>query len=134
MCLSFPNRTSQKKTTLMRNAEVNSAPTRNYPGWLVASTWIISILMIALTGFSLYQYFSGKSLLSFINMSSAPSTEVQTVSSMPEYSPDKTYESVERSTNPETILPAGVRNSTVTYEVASGDSLFGIAEEYEVEP
>ncbi len=116
------------------NNEVKSAPGKNYPGWLVIATWIISISMIALTAFSLYQYFSGKSLLSFINLSSPPSTESQTVSSMPEYSPDKTYESVERSTNPETVLPTGARKSVVTYEVATGDSLFGIAEEYELEP
>jgi len=107
---------------------------KDYPSWLIISTWVISGLMIVLTVFSLYQYFTGKRLLSFVNLSSRPSTEVKTVSSLPDYSPDKSYESVERNTNPDTILPAGVRDTVVTYEVASGDSLFGIAEEYEVEP
>lgn len=105
-----------------------------YPGWLVTATWVIAVLMVTLTGFSLYQYFSGKSLLSFIQLSGLPSGTSQTVSSLPDYSPDKSYESIERSANPDTVLPAGVRDTVVEYEVASGDSLFGIAEEYEVEP
>ena len=113
---------------------VDADARKSYPGWLVVSTWVISVLMIVLTGFSLYQYFSGKSLLSFVNLSSAPSTEAKTVSNLPDYSPDKTYESVERSTNPDTVLPTGVRDTVTTYEVAMGDSLFGIAEEYELEP
>ena len=130
----FSNSDQPEEKKLENNHNIESAPARNYPNWLIASTWIISILMIALTGFSLYQYFTGKSLLSFINLSNPPSTEARTVSSLPEYSPDKNYESVERNTNPETVLPIGARNSVVTYEVASGDSLFGIAEEYEIEP
>ena len=56
------------------------------------------------------------------------------LSSLPDYSPEKTYESVERSANSDTVLPTGVRNSVTEYKVASGDSLFGIAEEYEVDP
>ena len=108
---------------------------KNYPVWLVAATWVISGLMIALTGFSLYQYFSGKSLFSFLNFSSLrPSGEAQTVSSLPNYSPDKTYAAVERSANPDTVLPTGTRNGVVEYKVSSGDSLFGIAEKYEVDP
>ena len=107
---------------------------RSYPGWLVTATWVIAVLMIALTGFSLFQYFSGKSLFSFFQLTGMPANTSQTVSNLPDYSPDKSYESIERSANPETVLPAGVRNSVVEYTVASGDSLFGIAEEYEIEP
>jgi len=33
------------------------------PVWLMAAAWVIAFLMIALLGFSLYQYFSGHSLL-----------------------------------------------------------------------
>lgn len=108
----------------------------SYPTWLVGATWVIAVLMIALTGFSLYQYFTGKSLFSFFNLSfpSQSSSGNQSISSMPDYSPDKTYESVERSANPDTVLPAGSRDNVVEYEVESGDSLFGIAEEYEIEP
>jgi len=108
---------------------------KNYPVWLVAATWVIAVLMIALTGFSLYQYFSGKTLFAFLNNSSfRPSSDAQMVSGLPDYSPDKTYESVERSANPDTVLPTGSRSGVVEYQVSEGDSLFGIADEYEVDP
>ena len=107
---------------------------KSYPVWLVGATWVISILMIALTGFSLYQYFTGKSLVSFINLTNRPPTSSESVSNLPDYSPQKTYESVERNANSDTVLPTGVRDSVVEYKVQSGDSLFGIAEEYEVDP
>lgn len=55
-------------------------------------------------------------------------------SSLPEFAPSKSYESVERSANPDTVLPIGSRKEVVEYTVAVGDSLFGIAERYEVEP
>lgn len=103
-------------------------------GWLVALTWLIAILMVALTSYSLYQYFSGKSLLSFIKNSNHVSGSAEAVSTLPDYSPDKSYESVERNTNADTVLPAGAREGVVEYTVASGDSLFGIADEYEVDP
>lgn len=108
---------------------------KTYPAWLVIATWVIAILMIALTGFSLYQYFSGRSLFAFLNTSSLlPVSEERAAANLPKFSPDKTYEAVERSADTDTVLPTGVRNSVVEYKVSSGDSLFGIAEKYEVEP
>ena len=104
-----------------------------YPGWLIVLTWIIAALMIGLMGFSLYTYFTGRSLLAFLNMP-GKDIEVTRVSSMPEYAPDTTYESVERNANPDTVLPTGTRKEVVDYTVSVGDSLFGIAERYEVEP
>jgi len=111
----------------------NSKEGRAYPAWLVTATWAIAGLMIGLMGFSLFQYFSGRSLFAFINMPSrlADST---VDSSLPDFAPSKPYESVERSANPDTVLPVGSRKEVVEYTVDTGDSLFGIAERYEVEP
>ena len=105
----------------------------SYPAWLVAGTWVIVGLMVGLMGFSLYHYFSGRSLLAFISMPSRP-TGSSVVSSLPDFAPSKSFESVERSANPDTVLPVGSRKQVVEYTVAAGDSLFGIAELYEVEP
>ena len=114
--------------------EQPAAVRKEVPSWLVLATWAISILMLTLTGFSLYQYFTGKSLFAFIRNSRLPASGGQTVSNLPNYAPGKQYEAVERSANPETILPVGSRKSVIEYEVSSGDSLFGIADKYEVEP
>ncbi|MDO9546375.1 MAG: LysM peptidoglycan-binding domain-containing M23 family metallopeptidase [Pelolinea sp.] len=104
-----------------------------YPLWLTAVTWVVAVLMIGLMGFSLFQYFSGRSLLAFIN---SPSNQeiITDISTLPDFIPTKVFESVERSTNPDTVLPVGSRKEVVEYTVASGDSLFGIAKQYEVEP
>lgn len=103
------------------------------PGWLVASTWVIAVLMTALMGFLLYRYFTGQPLFSFLKLAS-PGTETSNVSALPAFEPTRPYEAVERSANPDTVLPVGSRDDVVEYSVASGDSLFGIAKQYEIEP
>ncbi len=112
------------------------AVNKSYPVWLVSATWVVSGLMIFLTILSLYQYFSGKSLFSFINISfpSRSTSGSQVSSDLPDYSPDKKYDSIERSTNPDTVLPTGARDRVVEYTIASGDSLFRIAEDYDIKP
>ncbi len=111
-----------------KNGEVSS-----YPIWLVVATWVIAGLMVGLMGFSLYHYLSGQSLLSFINMLSQPADSTA-VSSLPDFAPSNSYDSIERSANPDTVLPVGSRKNVVEYTVAIGDSLFGIAKQFEVEP
>jgi len=106
---------------------------KKYPTWLVTGTWVIAGLMVILMSFTLYQYFTGRSLLAFINRPTK-STESAEVSSLPDYSPSRSYDSIERSANPDTVLPMGSRKKVVEYTVSTGDSLFGIAEQYEVEP
>lgn len=111
-----------------KNGEVSS-----YPIWLVVATWVIAGLMVGLMGFSLYHYLSGQSLLSFINTLSQPADSTA-VSSLPDFAPSNSYDSIERSANPDTVLPVGSRKNVVEYTVAIGDSLFGIAKQFEVEP
>lgn len=105
----------------------------SYPTWIVVVTWIISGLMILLMGFSLYHYFTGQSLLALIR-NPINRVEISEVSTLPDFNPSKSYESVERNANPDTVLPVGSRKEVVEYKVSAGDSLFGIAEQYEVEP
>lgn len=111
-----------------------SAAQKEHPAWIVSATWIIALLMTALTIFSLVQYFSGKSLFAMFTLPNKPSSTTQSISDMPNYAPGKDYQAVERSANPQTVLPSGYRSEVVEYTIASGDSLFGIAEEFEVEP
>jgi len=120
--------------TAEENVASEQGSTRKaYPAWLIAGTWVIAILMVALMGFSLYRYFTGQSLFTFLKPAGS---DIQTsdVSALPAFEPTRAYEAVERSANPDTVLPAGSRKDIVQYTVASGDSLFGIADQYEVEP
>lgn len=116
-----------------KNAAETENTKRSYPIWLIASTWILAILMVGLMGFTLYRYFTGQSLFAFINSPSLQ-TEISEISQLPDFEPTKSYEAVERNANPDTVLPVGARKEVVQYSVATGDSLFGIAEQYEIEP
>jgi len=120
---------SIKKDKKTENQQENN----KYPVWLTAATWVITVLMIGVMGFSLFQYFTGHSLLVFFNRPSLKNITTD-ISVLPDFIPTKILESIERSTNPDTVLPVGSRKKTVEYTVASGDSLFGIAKQYEVEP
>jgi murein DD-endopeptidase MepM/ murein hydrolase activator NlpD len=119
----------RKKKGTNENSDIDRA----HPNWLVAATWIIAGLMVGLMVFSLYEYFSGRSLIAFINKPGQP-TGNSGVSSLPDFTPTKPYQAIERSTNPDTVLPVGSRKGVVQYTVDIGDSLFGIAEQYEIEP
>jgi murein DD-endopeptidase MepM/ murein hydrolase activator NlpD len=107
---------------------------KKFPVWLTAATWVIAFLMIALLGFSLYQYFSGRSLLAFIQLPSSTAAESQAPSALPIFAPTKAYDSVTRNTDPQTVLPTGLRKKVEDYQVASGDTLFGLAKTYSLEP
>ena len=104
------------------------------PVWLVAGTWVIAFMMVALLGFSLFQYFSGRSLLAFIKLPSSTNAESQAPSALPDFAPTKAYNSVARSTDPQTVLPTGLRKSVIDYQVESGDTLFGLAKTFSLEP
>jgi LysM repeat protein len=107
---------------------------KTYPVWLIGVTWAIAFLMIALLGFSIYQYFSGRSLLAFMQLPSRSAAETQESSELPAFAPAKAYNSVAKSTNPETVLPTGSRKGIVDYQIISGDTLFGLAKEYSLKP
>ena len=104
-----------------------------YPTWLIAGTWVLAVLMTALMGFSLYRYFSGQSLFDLIKPA-RQGIAISDSSTLPAFEPTKSFQAVERSANPDTVLPPDSRKGITEYTVSSGDSLFGIAEEYDVEP
>ena len=54
------------------------------PAWLITMTWVIAGLMVGLMGFSLYEYFSGRSLIAFINKP-GQSNGNSAVSSLPDF-------------------------------------------------
>lgn len=119
---------------MVNQTETQDRPTpRAYPGWLVAGTWVVATLMVALMGFALFRYFSGQSLFTPFQTTRAD-VETTTASTLPDFQPTQAVEAVGRAANPDTVLPAGSRDAVVEYTVASGDSLFGIAEQYEIEP
>src|SRR4030042_5230026 len=117
-----------------KDQENSTGDQKTMPVWLIAATWVIAFLMIALLGFSLYQYLSCHSLLAFIKLPLKTSAESQAPSVLPDFAPTKALNSVTRSTDPQTVLPTGSRKDIIEYQVESGDTLFGLAKEYSLEP
>ncbi len=97
-------------------------------------TWIIAALMILLMSASLYQFIRGKSLLSLVNPQSNAIDSDNSNAILPTLAEGDEYQSVKRDAKADTVLPTGYRQEPVSYTVATGDSIFGIAEEFELDP
>lgn len=103
--------------------------------WLPRIAWALAVCMLGLMGYTLFQYFSGNSVLDFFRaVSLNPTSNTANRANLPEYSAPSSFQSVERDANLTTILPVGYRRNTVEHIVSVGDSIFGIGEEYNIEP
>jgi murein DD-endopeptidase MepM/ murein hydrolase activator NlpD len=108
--------------------------TRANPVWLVAATWLLALTMMAVLGFALYQFFSGRSLLAYIRGVGSSPAVTAAPNTLPDYNPSSRFNSLARSTDPETVIQEGARKSVAEIQVESGDTLFGLAENYSLEP
>lgn len=97
-------------------------------------TWIIAVLMIALMGTTVYQYFRGASILDIFGIKTNQSISDDSGAALPTFSADNGYQSLKRDANADTVLPTGYRKKPVNYTVESGDSIFGIAQSFDLEP
>ena len=118
----------------INDEEEAPARSKGNPVWLVAAAWVIAVMMVVLLGFSLFQYFSGRSLLALIPLPSRAPAQSEKVSILPEFAPTRDYDSVARAAEPATILPTGSRKGVEEYQVESGDTLFGLAKKYSLGP
>lgn len=97
-------------------------------------TWIIAVLMVILMGGALYQYLRGESLLALFDIKSDSIESDESKAVLPTLAEADEFQSVKRDANPETVLPTGYRKEPVSYTVATGDSIFGIATSFDLEP
>lgn len=97
-------------------------------------TWGVATLMILLMSASLYQYFRGESLLALFNLKSDLIHSDDSNAVLPTLAEANVYQSVKRDANADTVLPTGYRKQPVTYTVQTGDSIFGIAQSFDLEP
>jgi len=100
------------------------------------TTWVIAVLMVALMGMTVFQYFHGDAILilDLFGVKTAQIASDQSNPVLPTYSADDGYQSLKRDANADTILPTGYRKKPVNYTVESGDSIFGIANSFDLEP
>ena len=125
---------SDKTSTIQQENEIPEENIGKRRSIVPVITWIIAVLMILLMSASLYQYFRGESLLGLIGIEEAQISSDNSNAVLPTYSTANEYQSVKRDANADTILPVGYRDEPVSYTVESGDSIFGIAETFDLEP
>jgi LysM repeat protein len=97
-------------------------------------TWVIAGLMVCLMGTSIYLYFKGESLLSLFHFKSEKIQSDNSNAVLPTLAAANEYQSVKRDANADTVLPTGYRQKPVSYTVEEGDSIFGIATSFDLEP
>ncbi len=118
---------------------------RNSPSWLAWLLWGIAIAMVALAVFVMVRkpafaasMASGgsqpqnTSLTNQQNILAIPATSGRTAA-LPEFAPE-TPEAVIRSALPHTTIPDRPPTTGQTHTVVSGDSVFGLAEDFKLKP
>ena len=113
--------------------EKEPRPVAVMPRWLPAAAWVIAVAMLLVTAAAIYHYVTGVSVIDLVK-SSSPSEPEQQTASLPAYQADKNYSSLNRASNPSTVLPVGSRKEPIEYSVQLGDSIFGISKQFSVEP
>ena len=111
--------------------------------WLPKIAWGLAFLMVFSVGFLLVQRFVfGVDI--FVNLFAAPEPEladvleeepvVEEVPQLPGYEAGTNVMAVYRRANPYTVIPAKSRSTIEKYVVQSGDSVFSIANKYQLKP
>ena len=105
--------------------------------WLSWLSWGVAVIMIALAVLFVFRRVSGaaptaapEGTLAPLSVSVGDASDVP----MPVFSISKTRNSIARLASVQTIIPSRARDEIVRYTVDKGDSIFGIAQKYEIEP
>ena len=119
----------------LRKKPESTFPAKKFvlPTWAPKATWVAAVIMLLLLIIVVFQTISGYSILDLLKPKSSVGTS-QSVSSLPNLPDLHSYSSIIRKANLDTNLPQGYRKSAIDYVVELGDSIFGIANKYEVEP
>jgi len=112
------------------------------PAWLSLFAWGVAVVMIAFTLFLLVK--KAGSVLSAPAVSTQTATAVETpvvaptdngqTAGLPDFQFQQHVDAIVRFTNTHTIAPSRSRVTADQYTVQKGDSIFGIAKKYELNP
>jgi murein DD-endopeptidase MepM/ murein hydrolase activator NlpD len=106
------------------------------PGWLSITAWGITAAMVVLLVYVLVIRFGGPNPGASIAAANAPLDLPPAPSNviLPVFEPAKHISAVMREANNRTIIPTRPREQAVIYTVQMGDSVFGIAQTFNLKP
>ncbi len=123
-----------------RAASAPVAPAAAMPAWISWITWAIAALMLALMIFLLAQRAQQVFFASAAPVAAEPAETVMVPAessesaALPVFDPNTNVNSLLRTTNNHTIIPTRSRSGVTQYTVEKGDSVFGIANEFDLQP
>lgn len=98
--------------------------------------WVVAVVMVGFALFMAYQRLFDRSGRAGVAVANAP-LELPAVPqqvSLPLYQPETQPISLHRQANLRTILPTRPREQEIVYRVQAGDSVFGIAQSFNLKP
>ncbi|HNZ14288.1 MAG TPA: LysM peptidoglycan-binding domain-containing protein, partial [Anaerolineaceae bacterium] len=107
-----------------------AADKRNWLGWLL---WGLAALMAAVMVFLLVQRFTGPVEAAYTDPDETIEEALPNVEA-PLFAPAPEMAGISRPVTPRTIISERGRESVVEYTVEAGDSIFGIAESFDIQP
>ncbi len=103
--------------------------------WLTIASWGFAAIMVALVVYmALLRTGTIESLTQRASANPAPEQELTVQVALPNFNPDNSITALTRSTSLRTIVHEGSRDEPVYYTVQEGDSVFGIATSYDLQP
>ncbi len=105
-------------------------------GWLSKLSWGVAVLMIALMGYVIFQRVSS------VSSQAEPGSQAEAAvipaqsaaAALPVFQPATGIDAILRDTTLRTIIPTRPREEVITYKVDKGDSVFGIAQKFNLKP
>jgi len=124
------------KRKLTVDKKQKTKTTHNF-NWLSPMLWGMASLMVAFLVFVMFQFFAPdkKSTLAVAGIPNvAASGNSSLAAELPSYENEGNPDSLLRYANPRTIIPTRARKDVLIHTIAPGDSVFGIAQEYNIKP
>jgi len=100
--------------------------------WLGIASWGVAVVMFGLMVWVIFQRVSPASSASTSDENTDPTSLY--ASYLPQFIPDNRIQGVDRTIQLDTTIPERDNVNAVTYTVEAGDSVFSIANQYDLEP
>jgi hypothetical protein len=109
--------------------------------WFSYLMWGVAVLMLALTAFLVSRRtptVNSAPVAPEIEAAQAQAddflTGMASTAALPVYQPPTSIQAISRSANVDTVMPEKARDGIVEYTVQAGDSIFGIAQKFDLKP
>lgn len=103
--------------------------------WLAPFLWIFAAFMVSVLIFVIVQFFKPDQSTLITPVESASfETNTNLAANLPVFESSDSNEALLRYANPRTIIPTRARKDVIIYTIQSGDSVFGISQQFNITP